>query len=215
MLGAPLMLWAITGCSGSGASTVAEVWKELGASVCSLDRTGHRFLEKPRVKTALQKAAGLPVDSQMPVNEIRTLLRDKAFTEPETLYGVNSVLHPKLRRWVASSANSLRSTRGVFVLDAALIFELDLSGYADFTVTVKDTRKRALERLAKRDGISRDSAEGRWRNQMEISEKCLKSNFVINNSGSKDELVNKAELFYSNIITRMEDAKWHTRPEIS
>ncbi len=113
------MLLGLTGCSGTGASTVAAVWAEAGASLCSLDRTGHRFLDRKPVKLALERRLDIPGLAGLTGGEIRRKLRETAFTHPGVLHGVNGVLHPRLQRWTAISAGILRNRPGVFVLDAA------------------------------------------------------------------------------------------------
>lgn len=207
------MLWGLTGCSGSGATAVATVWGKMGADVCSLDSIGHGFLSRSSVKNQLEKRLGIPGLSSMPVSSIRSALRELAFTDQEVLKGINGVLHTRLRRWTSVSAGILSGKPGVYVLDAALVFELELENILDFTVAVKDSRERSLKRLSNRDGIGSDAAAGRWRNQIDIGEKCRRSNFVIDNSGTLEELTFNAEYFYNNVIVRMEDATWHTRQE--
>ncbi len=199
------MILGLTGCSGSGSTTVAGVWREMGASVCSLDRVGHGFLGKGSVKKELEEVLSIPGLSSMTVNAIRSQLRNRAFTEPRLLQLINGVLHKRLQRWTAASAELLRGKRGIFVLDAALIFELELDAKMDFTVTVKDRRNRCVERLAERDGLSTETASGRWDSQIDMNVKCLRSNFVIDNSGSLLQLKNNAKNFYINVIQQMED----------
>jgi dephospho-CoA kinase len=104
------------------------------------------------------------------------------------------------------SSGILRNEKGIFVLDAALIFELGIEEHLDFTVTVSDSRERSLERLQKRDGLSGEAAYGRWNSQIDIQEKCQRSSFVIENSGSLSDLKDNAEYFYINVINKMEDA---------
>lgn len=199
------MLWGITGCSGTGASTVASVWRKQGASVCSLDEIGHRFLARKTVGEELETALGMPGLSRLTVENIRIELREKAFRNRETLEKINGVIHRRLQRWTAVSAGSLAGKMGIFVLDAALIFELGLQKQLDFTVTVNDSKERALERLVTRDGLTAEAASGRWESQIDIREKCMRSHFVIDNSGSLTELKNKADEFYNKVIKKMED----------
>ncbi|MCD6587940.1 MAG: dephospho-CoA kinase [Candidatus Fermentibacteraceae bacterium] len=199
------MLWGITGCSGTGASTVAEVWKRMGASVCSLDSVGHGFLEKTAVREALEKILLIDGMAAMSADAVRKELREKAFSSPEVLQGINSVLHPRLVRWVTVSAGVLKENRGVFVLDAALIFELRLEKYLNYVVTVTDQLERVTSRLAHRDGVSPETVSGRWRSQLALEEKTARSHFVIRNADTEDILKKNAEQFYTRVIQRMEE----------
>ena len=150
------MLIAITGNSGTGVSTVSNVWKKLSndLSICSLDKIAHRFLNKLSVKKELEKELFISGLSEMTMNEIRILLREKAFSDPEVLLGINKILHPRLHRWVFFKANELKTKNTIFVLDAALIFELQLEKCFDYIVTVSDKQSRVIERLVKRDKIT-------------------------------------------------------------
>ncbi len=199
------MLWGLTGCSGTGSSTVAAVWQDLGAEVCSLDRKGHNYLGKLPVKMALESELGIPGLSCMPSDKIRYVLRDVAFASPAILAGINSVLHPRLSRWVAFSTEKLKNKEGIFVLDGALIFELGLEKCFDYLVTVTDELDRVTNRLVTRDGISIDTVAGRWESQISLKGKKFRSHFEIHNSGTELELKKKAELFYKDVIQRMED----------
>jgi dephospho-CoA kinase len=199
------MLWGITGCSGTGVSTVARVWRQMGASVCSLDSIGHGFLEKSAVREALEKRLSIEGMVAMSANAIRKELREKAFSMPEVLQGINSVLHPRMIRWVTGSACVLKGKRGVFVLDAALIFELRLEKYLNFVVTVTDRLERVTSRIVRRDGVSPETVSGRWESQLALEEKTFRSHFVIRNADTEAILKKKAEQFYTGVIQRMEE----------
>jgi dephospho-CoA kinase len=200
------MLWGVTGCSGTGASTVSAVWRKLGAEVCSLDTTGHRYLNKKAVKLALEAELAIDGLSGMTADEIRAMLRQSAFTSKTVLEGINRVLHPMLVKWVSVTARRLKNSKGVFVLDAALIFELGLEKHLDFVVTVTDHQKRVVERLALRDGVTAEIVAGRWKSQQSLEEKTRKSHFVIQNYGTKQILKQKAAVFYRRVIQRMEES---------
>lgn len=199
------MLWGLTGCSGTGASTVAAVWKRMGARVCSLDAVGHRYLKKSSVKWALEKELGIEGLSEMSQEEIRKQIRGKAFASREVLAGINKIMHPGLSRWVSASAEQLRGRNGVFVLDAALIFELGLDNCFSFMITVTDEQERVIDRLMARDGISIDTVKGRWNSQLSLKEKSNRSHFVIRNAGTVEMLKKNAEKFYKGVIQRMEE----------
>ncbi len=178
------MLVALTGNSGSGASTVAGFWEERGCRVCSLDRTGHRLMEKPRIRAAL-KVPGL---DRVSGPQARRILRERAFTEPGLLDDINRVMHPVMIRWVAFCAERCRGLPGVWVLEGALVFELGLEKYFDTVVAVVDTPERAVLRIIQRDGVSRRVATARRRRQLPPEIKAGKADLVIRNSGTLEDL---------------------------
>ncbi|MFO7627568.1 MAG: dephospho-CoA kinase [Candidatus Fermentibacteraceae bacterium] len=188
------MLVGLTGNSGSGASTVAGFWHEAGATVCSLDHTGHRMMEKARIKTALG------IDPSITGEAARELLREKAFTDPALLALINRSMHPVMTRWAWFCAARLRNLPGIRVLEGALIFEMGMAGAFDATVAVVDTPERAFLRIFNRDGVTRAAMRGRWENQLPPSEKAQRADLVIHNSGSIEELKEVSISVYTKLI---------------
>ncbi len=201
------MLVALTGNSGSGASTVAGFWKERGCRVCSLDRAGHRLMEKPRFRAAL----GIPGLEKLSGPEARRMLRERAFTEPRLLDRINGVMHPVMARWVGFCGESCRGVPGVWVLEGALILEMGLRKHFDRVVAVVDTPERALFRILHRDGISRRAAEARWQRQLSPEARAERADLVINNSGTLEDLRKQSySILYE--LTQLEDNRGQQNP---
>jgi dephospho-CoA kinase len=173
------MLAGVTGCAGSGQSTVAGLLYSLGASVCSLDEVGHRLLDRKPVALRLSEVLGLPSIRDMGSPGIRSVLRDRAFAEPEFMGKLCSVLHPRMARWAALSARALRGRPGLYVLEGALLFELGISSLLDTTIVVAAERETCARRLAERDGLGADDAESRIAMQMPLTEKAAKADWIV------------------------------------
>ena len=188
------MLVGLTGNSGTGTSTVAGFWREAGATVCSLDHTGHRLMEKPRTKVALG------IDPNLSGPAARALIREKAFTDPSVLARINQVMHPVMTRWACYCAARLRNRPGITVLEGALIFEMGMAGVFDLTVAVVDTPERAFLRIFSRDGVSRAAMQGRWQNQLSPAEKAQRADLVIHNSESIEKLKEVSLSVYAELI---------------
>jgi dephospho-CoA kinase len=188
------MLVGLTGNSGTGASTVAGFWREAGATVCSLDHTGHRLMEKTRTKKALG------IDPNLTGLEARALLREKAFTDPTLLARINRTMHPVMTRWAHHCATILRDRPGILVLEGALVFELGLATVFDTTVAVVDTPERAFLRIFARDGVTRAAMQGRWQNQLPPAEKQKRADLVIHNSGSIEDLKEVSISVYNELV---------------
>lgn len=188
------MLVGLTGNSGTGASTVARFWRDAGARVCSLDHAGHRLMEKARTKAALG------IDPGLPGRDARSLLRERAFTDPALLALINNTMHPVMTRWARYCAARFRGTPGMHVLEGALIFEMGMADLFDATVAVVDTPERAFLRIFRRDGVTREAMLGRWRNQLPPERKAALADHVINNSGSIEELKDISLAMYDKLI---------------
>ena len=77
------------------------------------------------------------------------------------------------------------------VLDVPLLFETGLENIVDVTWVVVCSHEKQIERITKRDDLSRKEAQKRISAQMEISQKIKLADFVIYNNGTKEELNNK------------------------
>lgn len=182
-------LVGITGNSGCGQTTAAMAAAEYCRGVCSLDVTGHRLLDRPYVATDLARSFCRPELLRLRGDSLRSELRRTVFTDPVEMEKLNSILHPRMKRWTAISAAALRSAGpGIWILEGALIFELGLESFLDFIIVVSDTPERSAERVAGRDGITVEEALARWENQMDLAEKEAASDLVLRNSGTEDDI---------------------------
>lgn len=181
-------LVGITGNSGCGQSTAAGFIADRCAGVCSLDRIGHRLLGKPYVLRDLADGFSRSDLLTMNENEIRSELGRIVFDHPEKMAILNSILHPRMLRWASTSAFMLKSSRGIRVLEGALIYELGIDRYLDFMIVIKDTADRSAERLAVRDGISAEYALKRWKQQLSINTKVSRADYTVYNSQDTDYL---------------------------
>lgn len=194
------MLVGLTGNSGTGATTVARIWRELGGNVCHLDNTGHRLLEKPRMLRRIHGGTGIPGLLEADGARARKILSEQAFSRPSIIESIEKAMHPVMKRWVRARAEECRNRRGIWILEGALVLELGLGPLFHRLVFVSDTRERAFSRILLRDGVSRATAEGRWRNQMSPGEKAEKADMVIENSGSLNLLYDNAVNTYNKLV---------------
>lgn len=190
---------AVTGNSGCGQSTVADVFESLGAQVCSLDEVGHRLLSRQYVITDLAKALSMPELHERSSEDVRKILGRDAFCRPGMLRAINGVLHPRMVRWCGAAAAAIRGMEGVFVLEGALVLEMRLSGLFEATVVVRDSFERCAARLASTSGLSTEVLRGRWDHQLDIDEKTRRADYVLDNSGTLDDLKNNAAALYRAI----------------
>lgn len=182
------ILVAVTGNSGCGQTTAASFIEGLVNGICSLDRIGHRMLEKDYVLRELEDALGMDDSGRMDGQRLRRRLSALVFSDPGKMEKLNSLVHPRMRGWVELSSSVLLRRSGIWVLEGALIFELGLDELFQHTVVIRDTLERCARRLESRDGISREMTENRWKNQMPIEEKASRGDYVVDNSGDTDYL---------------------------
>ena len=182
-------LVGITGNSGCGQTTAAEAASEYCRGVCSLDVTGHRLLDRPYVVSDLARSFYKPELLRLRGDSLRSELRRTVFSDPVEMDRLNSILHPRMKRWAAISAAKLRLLgTGIWILEGALIFEMGLDSLFDLVMVISDTPERSAKRVAERDGITVEEALIRWDHQMSLPEKESAADIVIRNSGTEDDI---------------------------
>jgi dephospho-CoA kinase len=186
--GAPVRLVGITGNSGCGQSTAAGYASGLCAGVCSLDSVGHRLLERHYVVSDLaMKLCRMDLlELRGPV--LRRELGRTAFTDPALLDAVNRTLHPRMQGWARMTAARARVLPGIRVLEGALIVELGLAPLLDRLIVIRDTLERCAERISDRDGVPVTETALRWRSQLPLETKASMADWVIDNTGGKDDM---------------------------
>jgi dephospho-CoA kinase len=131
----------------------------------------------------------------------RARLGSIVFNDEEKRRLLNSILHPLIFReqdeWLKRC--EAEDPEGVAVVDAALLIES--GGYRRFDkVVVVHCRPEAqLERLMRRDKLTREEAERRIAAQMPQDEKLRYADFSVDTSGGYDETRRQAAELYARL----------------
>jgi dephospho-CoA kinase len=207
----------LTGGLGSGKSTVAGIFEELGAAVISADQLGRQLMQPGEpVYAAIVEAFGQGVvrgDGSLD----RRALAELAFQHNQA-DRLNHIVHPAV---IAAEEEWMR---GVFATDAqrvaivesALIFEAEKWGTAPgwvqrfdklILVVVPDEVKiaRFVSRMMANDGPDGrrealiQDARARVAMQIPDPEKARRCEYVIDNSGSIEETRKRVEEIYREL----------------
>jgi dephospho-CoA kinase len=193
MLKSKKLLIAITGGIGSGKSTFANFLAEEGHPVLLADDISKEILAKdPDVKIEIIKEFG--AEAYLGRNINKKFLADKVFSDSSKLKKINSILHPRVRKIIASISKEYFKTKDIVFVEAALIFESKIENMYDFVVLIVADEKIRMKRVTKAKKISQDDFINRSQNQLNDDVKKKKADFVFINNGSKDELKQKAIL---------------------
>lgn len=174
----------ITGGIGSGKSTVAKVFEVLGIPVYYADDAAKRLMnEDKNLKAQLLKEFGIETYIDGTLN--RKYLSSLVFNDEEKLAVLNSIVHPATirdaERWM------LQQTTPYAIKEAALIFESGAQQQLDYVIGVFAPSTVRIQRVMKRDGISREEVKARMEKQIDESIKMQLCDYVITND--EQELV--------------------------
>lgn len=181
------ILVGLTGNLGSGKSTVGSFFKELGADVINADKIGHLVLKHVK-EEIIQKFGNEITDESGEIN--RRALAFKAFTNKESVETLNNIVKPHIIRLIEELVK--KSGARIVVVDGALIFEYNMENYFDYIVYVYTSENTSIERFMKRTGYPEYMARKILSFQIPADLKKEKADFIIENTGTIEELKEKA-----------------------
>ena len=179
----------ITGGIASGKSTVTNFLRKQGFQVVDADAVVHQ-LQKPggRLFEALVQHFGQEIILEN--GELnRPLLASFIFSNPEEREWSRITQGEIIREELATLRDQLVQTKEIFFMDIPLLFEQDYVSWFDETWLVYVDRDVQVERLMKRDHLSKDEAEFRLVAQWPLEKKKDLASHVLNNNGNQDQLL--------------------------
>ena len=179
----------ITGGIASGKSTVTEFLRQKGFQVVDADAVVHQ-LQKPggRLYQVLVEHFGEKV--LLENGELnRPLLASLIFSNSEEQEWSKRTQGEIIREELAALRNQFAQTEALFFMDIPLLFEQNYASWFDETWLVYVNRDVQLERLMKRDQISKEAAESRLNSQWPLERKISLASHNLDNNGNQEQLI--------------------------
>ena len=193
--------FGLTGGAGSGKSTVAAMFAELGARVIDADRVAHEVIRPPQpAYHEIVREFGFEIlDSQGEIDRKR--LAAIVFASPEKLTFLNSVVHPRVLERIERLAEGflLADPKVIMLVEAALHYEAGYAGYFKRIIVAWSRPEQQLERLMARMGLTREQAALRIAAQMPSEEKRRRADYIIDCSGDLEATRQQVVRIYSQL----------------
>lgn len=196
-----MLIVGLTGGIASGKSLVAKVFQDLGAHIIDADKIVHELLE-PGQQAWEEVVKYFGPEIVFPDKTIdRRKLGAIVFNDAEKRAWLNQCLHPKVFAVYTARVKHLsaRELDAIIVLDAALLIETGYHKKMDRIVVVYADQEQQMERLTSRDRFSREQALVRIRSQMPLSEKRKQADYVIENTGTREETEQQARVIFQKL----------------
>lgn len=172
----------ITGGIGSGKTTVCKIFEFLGVPIFYSDDEAKFIIENNEF--VIQKIKNLFGNEAYfeNGNYNKTFVASKIFNDKSLLHQLNSIVHPEVIE--ANNIWNIKHNHFPYIInESALIFETGKFKNLDYTILVYSPLELRIERVIKRDGISRDKVLERIQNQMSDIEKIkITDRVIINNN---------------------------------
>ena len=167
----------LTGNIASGKSCVENFLVQMGYKVYDADSASHKILEE-----------SLIIKQIFGTNK-REELAKTVFSDKNKLKKLEDIIHPLIRQEIISFFDKNCHEKIVFA-SVPLLFEAGFEDLFDKIIFVFAPDEMRLNRLMERNSYTKDYALLRMNSQMPQEEKLKRSDFVINNDKSLDELKN-------------------------
>lgn len=198
----PILRVALTGGIATGKSVVAMVLADHNCYIHSADQVTRDLIKpgRPAWSWIVDHFGARILNPDRTVN--RQLLGKIVFSSETERRFLNRVLHPLVLHKKKQAVRRLErlGTHKIFISEAALTIESGFAPFFDKVVVVHCPERAQVERLMRRDGITRREACKKIRSQMRAAEKIKHADYLIDTSGTPAETAAQAERLYRSLL---------------
>ncbi|AFL82649.1 dephospho-CoA kinase [Aequorivita sublithincola DSM 14238] len=173
----------LTGGIGSGKTTVAKLFKDLGVPIYIADIEAKKLTNSSKV--IRRKLIDLLGEDAYVGQELnRKFVADKIFNDKGLLASVNAIIHPKVvahfKKWVSKQKSPY------VIKEAAILFENGRYKNCDLVILVTAPKEVRISRVMERDNASSVEIEQRMKNQWSDEKKQKLADLIIDNINLQD-----------------------------
>jgi dephospho-CoA kinase len=174
-----LLKIGLTGGIGSGKTTVAKIFEQLGTPVYYADMRAKSIIEEDEmVRNAIISNFG--EQSFVDGKYNRSYISSIVFNDAEKLLQLNQIVHPAA---IADAAEWMKKQNAPYIIkEAALLFESGSHKHLDKIIGVTSPTHLRMKRTASRDQISEEEVMKKIALQMPNEEKMAKCDYIVTNN---------------------------------
>jgi dephospho-CoA kinase len=189
----------LTGGIGAGKSTVSATFNECGGIIVDGDVIAREVVE-PGTEGLAQLVEAFGEDILLPDGALnRPALAAKAFVDDEQRAKLNGIVHPLVGERRLEIIESVPEN-AVVVEDIPLLVETGMAPMFPLVVVVTADEETRVTRVVQR-GMDEADARARIKAQAPEEERRAIADVLLDNSGSQDELVEKArDVWYHRVL---------------
>ena len=198
---------AITGGAGTGKSTVARMFKELGAEVLDADQIAREAV-----------AVGAPAwvelrrlygeDYFNPNGELnRSRLAQRVFADPEARRVLDGLIHPRVEAELKARVAELgRRGKALVLVEVPLLFETGREGAYDRVIVVTAPQALQIRRLRGRDRRGADEIRGILEAQWPLAGKVARADYVVDNGGERRVTAGQVKNIWAELKNQLDSS---------
>lgn len=195
-----MILIGLTGGIGSGKSTVSDLLSRKGAVIVDADAITRELQApgQPLLTVIAERFGDGVISADGSLN--RQVLADQVFGDSEALADLNKIVHPAVGKEMNRRIDAQRESDSVVVLDIPLLVENPRKGLSGVVVVDVDI-DTAITRLVQHRSMKEEDARARIERQASREQRRSIADWVIDNSGSLDDLTRQVDEMWNWILT--------------
>jgi len=196
------MIVGLTGGIATGKSLVSGEMERLGARVIDADVIAREIVEpgKPAYDEIVEEFGEGILGPSRSLD--RKALGDIVFRDREALGKLNRITHPRIRQRIREEIAKAREDE-IVVVDIALLIETGFIDEVDKVIVVAAVEERQIERMLKRNGLTRQQALQRLSCQLPVKEKLEYADYVIENNGTIEDAMERTREVWRELKAAM------------
>ena len=203
----------LTGGIASGKSTIARIFRHLGADLIDADRIARQAIRSgtPAYRKIVRRFGRNFLRRDKEIN--RKKLGKYIFEHPDQRELLNAIVHPEVFRKEKEAERTIRKKKAhaVIIYDVPLLIETGSYRRMDKVILVHVTRKLQIDRLRKRNGLTREESLKRIRAQLPFHMKKKVSDFVISGTADQKKTEARIRVILTSILKERPDCRWAIR----
>jgi dephospho-CoA kinase len=196
---------AITGGAGTGKSTVARMFKELGAEVLDADAMAREAVAVGAPAwVELRRLYGAEFFHEN--GELnRSRLAQKVFADPEARRRLDGLIHPRVEAELkARVAELARRGAALVLVEVPLLFETGREAAFDRVIVVAAPEADQVRRLRARDHRGEAEIRGILAAQWRLADKVARGDYVVDNGGELSFTEQQVKIIWGELKNQLD-----------
>ena len=187
----------LTGGIACGKSVVSDIFEKQGIPIIDTDIISKKVMQEG--EDCYNEVVSNFPDALIKGKLSRALLKEIVFNDKQKLAILNSITHKYIKE---ETINEIEKQNGVAVVVVPLMFESGFDKLCDCIVSVSANKSKRINRIINRDNISKELAENIINSQLSDEERKAKSDYVVENNSSIEDLINQVNQVLKTILEK-------------